>query len=92
MEANSGYFLSGDVTLLTFFAFFFDFWADSVIKLRPNSPALLRPIDAIFPEESWVLIRMRADVEIFESAKKKISGNVWTGPLCFVVHLGILCS
>ena len=92
MEAKSGYFLSGDVTLLTFFAFFFDFWADSVIKLRPNSPALLRPIDAIFPEESWVLIRMRADVEIFESAKKNISGNVWTGPLCFVVHLGILCN
>ena len=40
MEAKSGYFLSGDVTLLTlFFAFFFDFWADSVIKLRPNSPS-----------------------------------------------------
>ena len=38
-KLNRDIFLSGDLTLLTlFFAFFFDFWADSVIKLRQNSP------------------------------------------------------
>ena len=37
-KLNRDIFLSGDLTLLTlFFAFFFDFWADSVIKLRQNT-------------------------------------------------------
>ena len=34
-KLNRDIFLSGDLTL--FFAFFFDFWADSVIKLRHNT-------------------------------------------------------
>ena len=34
-KLNRDIFSSGDLTL--FFAFFFDFWADSVIKLRQNT-------------------------------------------------------
>ena len=96
-KLNRDIFLSGDLTLLTlFFAFFFDFWADSVIKLRQITThrcyiprgVLGTRVNGVGSSDTWsdkvgcwsdtcgransILIRIRADVEIFGSAKKNL--------------------